>query len=119
MAAPAAPQGRDTGRMPRGGGAPQGQKKDNTPMIIGGVSVGILVLGGLGFAMMGHKDPPKKKEPPKVEVKKEEPPKPYDEWNDPAKLGSVTDAAKRRQAGMNEQNKSGEVDHPKGTEGGK
>jgi hypothetical protein len=102
-AAPA-PQGNPRGGPPA--------KKDNTPMIVGGVAVGLLCLVGLGFAMMGGKEPPKKKEAPKP-VEQPAPPaaKPYDPWDDPSKQGSLTDAAKRRQSGLNDQNKSGEVDH--------
>lgn len=110
-----------TRQFQRGGGAPPpgpGGKKDNTPMIIGGVCVGALVLVGLGFAMSG-KEPPKKKEPPKAVEKAPEPKKEeYDPWKDPAMMGSETDAAKRRKTGMNDQNKSGEVDRTKvGTDG--
>lgn len=86
-------------------------------MIVGGVAAGLLLVVGLGFAMMSGEDKPKKKAEPKAAPKVEAPKeKPYDEWEDPAKLGSETDAAKRRKEGNKEQNKSGEVDRPK--EGG-
>ncbi len=83
-------------------------------MIIGGVGVGVLVLLGLGFAMMGGKEKPVKKAPPKAVEKAPEPAKEvYDEWNDPSKLGSETDMAKKRSSGMKDQDKTGEVDRAK------
>ena len=101
---------------PRGG--PPG-KKDNTPMIVGGVAAGLLLLVGLGFAMMGGEKPKKKEEPkaaPKVEAPK---PPDYDPWKDPNMMGSETDQAKRRKEGNKEQSKTGEVDRPKDGTGGK
>lgn len=88
-------------------------------MVVGGVAAGVLVLVGLGFAMMGGDEKPKKKEEPKPAPKAEAPPvKEYNPWDDPKMMGSETDAAKRRKQGLNDQNKSGEVDRTKvGTDG--
>lgn len=87
-------------------------------MLVGGVAAGVLLLVGIGFAMMGGNEKPKKKEEPKPAPKVEAPKKEeYDPWKDPAMMGSETEAAKRRKEGNKEQNKSGEVDRPK--EGGK
>ncbi|KAF0243961.1 MAG: hypothetical protein FD180_2942 [Planctomycetota bacterium] len=105
----------DPQQNPRGG--PPG-KKDNTPMVVGGVAAGLLLLVGIGFAMMSGDDKPKKKEEPKAAPKVEAPKPPeYDPWKDPSMMGSETEAAKRRKEGNKDQNKSGEVDRPK--EGGK
>ena len=83
-------------------------------MVIGGVSLGVLLLVGLGFAMMsGDKAPKKKKEAPapaKVETPKTIE---NDPWDNPDMLGSETDAARRRKEGQKEQDRSGEVDRTK------
>jgi len=84
---------------------------------IGG-AVALLLVVGAGFAMMGGKEPPPK--PKVIEPVKppEAKPKEYDKWEDPAMLGSETEAAKRRAEGLKEQNKTGEVDRTKvGTDG--
>ncbi|MCE9584962.1 MAG: hypothetical protein K8T20_20920, partial [Planctomycetes bacterium] len=61
------------------------------------------------------KEPVKKKEPPKAAPVAPAPvAKPYDPWDDPKMQGSLTEDAKRRKAGLNDQNKSGEVDHKDG-----
>lgn len=88
-------------------------------MVVGGVAAGVLLLVGLGFAMMSGDEKPKKKEEPKAAPKVAEPAPPaYDPWSDPKMMGSENDAAKRRKQGLNDQNKSGEVDRTKvGTDG--
>ena len=88
-------------------------------MIVGGVAAGLLLVVGLGFAMMGG-EKPKKKEEPKAAPKVVEPTTPaYDPWSDPKMMGSETEEQKRRREGNKEQSKTGEVDRPKDGTGGK